>query len=91
MSITTLRNRTGTLQRARAAEMQRLEDEDEEKSLSNQEEEWKSPPQSDAPRRIDDTWTKTVEEGLSDIMKRLDQMAVRRNQLPAIIPNLPTG
>lgn len=98
MNDVTIRKRTGTLQRGTAG-MKRSTPEDDEKSLPNKVdseksgeelEEWKLRPLSEAPKN-DSHWAKNVEEGLSDIIKRLDQITVHRNHLPAIIPNLSAG
>lgn len=98
MSDVTIRNRTGTLQRGRA-EMKRSAAEDEKKSLMDQVdsekggeqvEEWRHPQQPEVPKN-DGYWAKNVQEGLSDIMRRLDQIVIHRNHLPAIVPNLPSS
>lgn len=79
--------------------MKRSAAEDEKKSLMDQVdsekggeqvEEWRHPQQPEVPKN-DGYWAKNVQEGLSDIMRRLDQIVIHRNHLPAIVPNLPSS
>ena len=73
-----IRKRTGTLKRSTM---------NDEKSLLNQVNSEKGEEVHDLQDQ-DRHWQKNVEQGLNVILKRLDQMTVKRNHiLPVIAPN----